>query len=67
MRTRPDGWPLCPKCGEDELYCLMEPACVCRDMRCYRCGWIGNPAAYPDWWPDRKSVERGPHHTEPRP
>jgi hypothetical protein len=50
---RADGWPLCPRCEEDELYsflaltearrvtvaeCLADP----RGFRCYRCDWTGN-------------------------
>lgn len=48
---RPDGWPLCPTCGEDELYSgLMfrwdgegeRPTvdeCLAQDFGCYCCGW----------------------------
>jgi hypothetical protein len=46
---RPDGWPLCPRCGEDELYCLEQCYDLshdhrtppCPGMRCYRCNWHG--------------------------
>ena len=47
---RDDGWPLCPRCGEDELYVLANwPGSI--DERpplawfiehidgCYRCNW----------------------------
>lgn len=55
LRWREDGWPLCPMCGEDELYAarfvgkaypgtsrLTEESKI--EMRlhingCYRCGW----------------------------
>lgn len=47
MITRLDGWPLCPLCGEDEVYCLQNPACICADMRCYGCKWHGDPRAEP--------------------
>lgn len=36
---RPDGWPLCPQCGEDELYSLANPATVETIVGCYRCSW----------------------------
>ena len=36
---RPDGWPLCPQCGEDELYSLETPATIESIVGCYRCGW----------------------------
>jgi hypothetical protein len=45
MITRADGWPLCPLCGGDEVYCLQMPACICGDMRCYACKWHGDPRA----------------------
>lgn len=45
---RADGWPLCPQCGEDELYSLLNwngqgdrPAMIewiQAGLRCYRCG-----------------------------
>ncbi len=47
---RADGWPLCPNCGEDELYSLLNwngegdrPAIesyIDAGMRCYRCSWV---------------------------
>lgn len=46
---RADGWPLCPHCGEDELYSLFawdgsDPkppmsAWVDHGLKCYRCGF----------------------------
>lgn len=38
-RRRRDGWPLCPRCGEDELYSLATPATIETICGCYRCGW----------------------------
>lgn len=37
-RFRPDGWPFCPQCDEDELYSLAIPASVETICGCYRCG-----------------------------
>jgi hypothetical protein len=44
---RPDGWPLCPICGNDELAVLETPPppdwnepiswYLARDMHCYWC------------------------------
>lgn len=34
-----DGWPYCPSCGEDELFCTEWPAAVERIEGCYVCGW----------------------------
>lgn len=49
---REDGWPLCPACGEDELWSPLlwnlpgnneevPPVQVFIDagLKCYRCGW----------------------------
>lgn len=48
---RQDGWPLCPRCHEDELYSNVMMAwngegerptvqdCIAAEMGCYRCGW----------------------------
>lgn len=47
MQVRADGWPLCPQCGDDELYCLAIPACICADMACYACDWRGDPRTTP--------------------
>lgn len=37
---REDGWPLCPGCGDDELYSLEMPVAT-EDtiIGCYACGW----------------------------
>lgn len=37
-KFRPDGWPLCPMCGDDELYSLTVPATPRTICGCYRCG-----------------------------
>ena len=34
---RSDGWPLCPSCGEDELYSLEIPATAETICGCYNC------------------------------
>jgi len=49
QETRADGWPLCPHCGEDELWSGFpwdgtEPkppmqAWIDHGLRCYKCGW----------------------------
>lgn len=44
---RDDGWPLCPKCGEDELYSHLHwmgerpplQAFIAAGMACYTCDW----------------------------
>lgn len=46
---RADGWPLCPRCGEDELWSPLVwggrgerptvEAYLAAGVRCYRCGW----------------------------
>lgn len=46
---RADGWPLCPYCGEDELWSGFmwdgsDPkppmqSWIDHGLRCYRCGW----------------------------
>lgn len=48
--TRPDGWPLCPVCGEDELACLQTPTApdyewtlaqyLEHDLFCYVCARV---------------------------
>lgn len=50
LRRRPDDWPLCPLCGEDELYSLdyrqetvtgeYDTELVLLIHGCYRCGWM---------------------------
>lgn len=37
-RWRPDGWPFCPSCDEDELYSLADSPTVETICGCYRCG-----------------------------
>lgn len=38
---RTDGWPLCPACGEDELYSLSMVPTPMSIEGCYRCGrWL---------------------------
>jgi hypothetical protein len=37
MDYRADGWPLCPRCGEDELWSAEIPARPYGMLRCYRC------------------------------
>jgi hypothetical protein len=37
---RKDGWPLCPSCGEDELYSLAEGPSIQTIRGCYRCAWF---------------------------
>lgn len=49
MEFRADGWPLCPQCGDDELYSLLywnglteRPPLrewIDAGMKCYLCGW----------------------------
>ena len=37
---RKDGWPLCPHCGEDELYSLQVPTATIDTIEgCYLCNW----------------------------
>jgi hypothetical protein len=46
---RKDGWPKCPRCGEDELYSLLHwdgagerpplEAYLCAGVKCYLCGF----------------------------
>lgn len=51
---RPDGWPLCPQCEEDELYSRYTPdrraidggpedailqLYLTNGVKCYLCGW----------------------------
>lgn len=38
-RFKPDGWPLCPGCDEDELWSAEIPATVETIVSCLRCGW----------------------------
>lgn len=46
---RDDGWPYCPRCGEDELWSTFTPGppdytgtleqYLAEELRCYRCNW----------------------------
>jgi predicted RNA-binding Zn-ribbon protein involved in translation (DUF1610 family) len=38
-RRRTDGWPLCPACGDDELWSAEIPATVETIVSCLGCGW----------------------------
>lgn len=56
LETREDGWPLCPKCGLDEVWSpliVTDEAGYPRtpplaeyvthdDFRCYACSWRGS-------------------------
>jgi predicted RNA-binding Zn-ribbon protein involved in translation (DUF1610 family) len=48
---RADGWPLCPQCGEDELWSRAIPARPTDELTCYLCGWHGwiAPRAYAEY------------------
>lgn len=37
---REDGWPLCPSCGEDELWSANIPADPSQIASCLSCGWM---------------------------
>ena len=39
---RPDGWPLCPQCGEDELYSIAPLPSPADFLRCLNCNWSGD-------------------------
>ena len=59
---RADGWPLCPRCQEDELYSLLMwngqgerppiQAWIDAGTKCYRCGWEGKPDIRNITWKD---------------
>lgn len=53
---RADGWPLCPQCGEDELYSMSVPATIETICGCYRCGPAHVDLERPAWL-DYKVVE----------
>jgi predicted RNA-binding Zn-ribbon protein involved in translation (DUF1610 family) len=36
---RKDGWPLCPGCGDDELWSNAVPASIETIVGCLNCGW----------------------------
>ncbi|HEV8474577.1 MAG TPA: hypothetical protein VGR82_17500 [Methylomirabilota bacterium] len=38
---RADGWPLCPRCGDDELWSREVPVSASDELTCYLCGWRG--------------------------
>ena len=38
-QRRADGWPLCPGCGDDELWSAAVPATVDTIVSCLGCGW----------------------------
>lgn len=50
--TRLDGWPLCPQCGEDELWSEFQPGppnyvgtlaqYLAAPLHCYACQWSGH-------------------------
>ena len=58
------GWPLCPRCGEDELYSFLmltwtdpdsKPSvedCIATGMKCYRCSWELQPLRRDRLYPD---------------
>lgn len=50
LEWRKDGWPLCPLCGDDELYSLEIPATAETIRACYRCGRLTlvNPKPPPE-------------------
>lgn len=49
LEVRPDGWPLCPRCGQDEVWSPLiwdgtgeRPALaayIAAGLRCYGCSW----------------------------
>lgn len=55
--VRADGWPLCPQCGEDEVWSTFRPSppdyrgtleqylSETATLRCYRCGWAAEARA----------------------
>lgn len=40
-RYRRDGWPLCPRCGDDELMSMAIPARADSVLQCLNCSWRG--------------------------
>lgn len=55
---RPDGWPLCPRCGEDELW--SPDSTEAGIQNCLACHWVpGSPVAVV--W-----LSFTPAYTEPR-
>lgn len=47
INFKPDGWPLCSNCGQDELYSLSTPPTAETIRGCYLCGPI-SPTALVD-------------------
>lgn len=44
VRLKPNGWPLCPCCNDDELYSLAMPAGSSSELDgCYACGTSHGP------------------------
>lgn len=41
LTHRPDGWPLCPQCGEDELMSIKLHPTPMDHMLCLYCRWEG--------------------------
>jgi hypothetical protein len=42
LEHRKDGWPFCPRCGEDELSSSEFPANATGVMVCLSCAWAGH-------------------------
>ena len=54
FHRRPDGWPLCPCCGEDELWSTFVPQSevearlpnyLVGELRCLGCSFVVPPCA----------------------
>ena len=67
---RDDGWPLCPKCGDDELMSSELTPAPTDSMKCLACGWRGHvaPARWSNLYERRRgrllSVNTFPTHDE---
>lgn len=69
-QTRADGWPLCPCCGEDELWSPFvwdgtDPkppmqAWIGAGLRCYWCAWDSTSGGVLENPPPRVSSTRVP-------
>jgi hypothetical protein len=58
LRFKDDGWPLCPGCGDDELWSPAVPATVDTIASCLNCNWRpGSPVA-PEGGPRCLSARR---------
>jgi hypothetical protein len=65
---RPDGWPFCPCCGEDELYSLLDwdgegeqsalQQYLDAEMRCYWCDWSSVRAAEIEMFDRLKAIRK---------